>query len=74
MEHHGAYLFLLKLINTEGGRGWRWRLGEVRVGQSEGVERRVAPVVPQQLVLQKPERLQREHNGFVLEEAVHVEP
>lgn len=48
-------------------------LGQVRVGQVKGVEGREALVVPQQLVLQELERLQREDDGFVLQQAVHVE-
>lgn len=63
------YCFSLSLINTKA-----WRLRDIRVGQFKGVEGRVALVVPQQLVFQKPERFQRENNGFVFQEAVHVQP
>lgn len=40
----------------------------------EGVEGRVALVLPQQLVFQEAERLQREDDGLVLQQAVHVQP
>lgn len=49
-------------------------LGEVGVGQVEGVEGGVALVLPQQLVFQEAQRLQRENHGLVLQEAVHVQP
>lgn len=46
---------------------------EVRVRQPEGVERRVAPVVPQQLLLQEAHGVQREHDGLVLQQTVDVQ-
>lgn len=49
-------------------------LREVGVGQVEGVEGCVTLVVPQQLVFQELERLQRENNSFVFQKAVHVQP
>lgn len=46
---------------------------EVRVRQPEGVELRVASVVPQQLLLQEAHRVQREHHGLVLQQTVDVQ-
>lgn len=46
---------------------------EVRVRQPEGVELRVAPVVPQQLLLQEAHGVQREHDGLVLQQTVDVQ-
>lgn len=46
---------------------------EVRVGQPEGVERRVAAVVPQQLLLQEAHGVQREHDGLVFQQTVDVQ-
>lgn len=47
--------------------------GKVSVGEFKRVERRIAPVVPQQLVFQEAQRLQREHQPLVLQKAVHVQ-
>lgn len=46
---------------------------EVRVGQPEGVEWRVASVVPQQLLLQEAHGVQREHDGLVFQQAVDIQ-
>lgn len=46
---------------------------EVRVGQPKGVKRRVAPVVPQQLLLQEAHGVQREHDGLVFQQTVDVQ-
>lgn len=52
----------------------RWRLlREVGVGQVKRVEGCVALVVPQQLVLQKPDGVQRQDDGFVFQQAVDVQ-
>lgn len=49
-------------------------LREVAVGQFEGVERREALVVPQQLLLQEADGVQREDDGFVFQQTVDVQP
>lgn len=49
-------------------------LREVAVGQFEGVEQREALVVPQQLLLQEADGVQREDDGFVFQQTVDVQP
>lgn len=48
-------------------------LREVAVWHGEGVERRITGVVPQQLLLQEGDSVQREHQRLVLQHTVHVE-
>lgn len=48
-------------------------LGKVTIGEPEGVQRREARVVPQQLLLQKLHCVQREHQALVLQHAVNVQ-
>lgn len=49
-------------------------LREVGVGQFEGVERREALVVPQQLLLQEADGVQREDDSLVFQQTVDVQP
>lgn len=56
-----------------GPGGAAWGSGEIAVGQAEGVEGRVARVVPEQLLLQQGDGRQGQDQGLVLEHAVHVQ-
>lgn len=56
-----------------GPGGAAWGSGEITVGQAEGVEGRVARVVPEQLLLQQGDGRQGQDQGLVLEHAVHVQ-
>lgn len=55
------------LCGSDSGRS------KVRVRQPEGVERRVALVVPQQLLLQEAHGVQREHDTLVLQQTVDIQ-
>lgn len=50
-----------------------WGSGEVAVGQAEGVEGRVARVMPEQLLLQEGDGLQGQDQGLVFEHAVYIQ-